>query len=130
MEGNLSLGLLLLGLAGIAGFMAFRPWPVPGGQPIKPGTYAVEILRGSPPAAGTESNTQRQADITAIEGGLAALLGVWALSKLAGAISPGGITGASGGTASDEEKTASTADEGLEQDLGTVVSDIGEDVVP
>ena len=48
---NLPLGILLLGVAGLAGFMAFRPWPVSGGNPIKPGAYAVEILQGHPPAA-------------------------------------------------------------------------------
>ena len=94
-DSSLPLGFLLLGVAGIAGFMAFRPWPMPGGNPIKPGAYAVEMLQGNPPAASTPPN--RKADIGVIEGGLIALLGVWAASKLASAV--GGIGAAAGGAA-------------------------------
>ena len=97
-DDNLPLGLLLLGVAGIAGFMAFRPWPMPGGNPIKPGAYAVEILQGHPPGASTPPD--RKADIAVIEGGLVTLLGVWAASKLAGALSGlGGGLGGGGGEA-------------------------------
>ena len=92
-DSNLPLGLLLLGIAGIAGFMAFRPWPMPGGNPVKPGAYAVEILQGHPPGASTPPD--RKADIAVIEGGLVTLLGVWAASKLAGALS--GLGGGLGG---------------------------------
>lgn len=90
------LGILLLGLAAIAGFMAFRPWPVgPTAQPIKPGTYAVEILRGQPPAASIPPD--RQTEIGVIEGGLMVLAGVWVISKAAKvASSASGLLGGAG----------------------------------
>lgn len=94
----LPLGILLLGVAAIAGFMAFRPWPMPGGNPIKPGAYAIEILQGKPPAASTPPD--RQTEIGIIEGGILAAFGVWAANKLAGVLS--GLGGALGGASSDE----------------------------
>ncbi len=80
---TLPLGILLLGVAGIAGFMAFRPWPVAAGgtDPVKPGTYVVEVLSGHPPAASLPPD--RQQEIGVIEGGLLVVLGVWAASKAA-----------------------------------------------
>lgn len=99
----LPLGILLLGVSAIAGFMAFRPWPVgTSGNSIKPGTYAVEILQGNPPAASNAPN--RQAQITVIEGGLATLLGVWAVSKFAGTLPIAGTSG-TGGSDVEEEIT-------------------------
>ncbi len=90
------LGILLLGIAAILGFMAFRPWPVgPTAQPIKPGTYAVEILRGEPPAASVPPD--RKTEIGVIEGGLIVLAGVWVASKAANiAKSAGGLLGGAG----------------------------------
>lgn len=95
----LPLGILLLGVAAVAGFMAFRPWPMPGGNPIKPGSYAVEILQGKPPAASTPPD--RQADITVIEGGLATFAGLWAINKLAGGVS--GLLPAGGGASQADQ---------------------------
>lgn len=103
----LPLGILLLGVAGIAGFMAFRPWPSPGGNPVKPGAYAIEILQGKPPAASTPPD--RNADIAVIEGGLATILGVWALSKLASGLS--GFTSAGGGTSEAEDSGENLGEE-------------------
>jgi hypothetical protein len=83
----LPLGIGLLGISAMAGFMAFRPWPVTsGGTPIGPGAYVVETLQGSPPAASAPPD--RQADITVIEGGIMALVIIWAASKIAGLLSP------------------------------------------
>jgi hypothetical protein len=107
----LPLGILLLGVSALAGFMAFRPWPVgTSGASLKPGTYAVEILQGKPPAA--SSAPDRQAQIAAIEGGLATILGVWAVSKIAGTLPIGGS-----GTAGDEDENAG---EEIEGDVGEI----------
>ena len=113
----LPLGILLLGVAGIAGFMAFRPWPVGStGNPVKPGAYAVEILQGKPPAASAPPD--RQADIATIEGGLATLLGVWAASKLSGALSGLGGGNAAGAAESETgnigDEIVSSAESGVE----------------
>lgn len=82
---TLPLGILLLGVAAIAGFMAFRPWPVgQSGKSLKPGTYAVEILQGHPPAASIPPD--RNSEIAVIEGGLVAILAVWGASKAASAV--------------------------------------------
>jgi hypothetical protein len=101
-------GFALLGVSALAGFMAFRPWPVgTSGSSLKPGTYAVEILQGKPPPASNAPD--RKAQITTIEGGLATLLGVWAVSKFASSLPVGGIgTGPSGA----EETTAGSEVEG------------------
>ncbi len=89
---TLPLGILLLGVAAFAGFMAFRlrPWPVAPGTstPVKPGAYAVQILQGKPPAASVQPD--RQAEIGVIEGGLAVLLAVWATAKAAQVLNGGG----------------------------------------
>lgn len=97
-DAMLPLGLLLLGVAGLSGFMAFRPWPVDPADtksPLKPGVYAVEILQGHPPAASNPPD--RQGDISKIEGGLAALLALWILAKIAKGIGVGIIPGKKGG---------------------------------
>ena len=110
-DSNLPLGILLLGVAGLAGFMAFRPWPMPGGNPIKPGAYAVELLQGHPPAASNPPN--RKADIAVIEGGLVTLLGVWAASKLASTLSGiggGAAAGAAAGSAAASSESAAIGD--------------------
>lgn len=89
-EGMLPLGILLLGMAALAGFIAMRPWPVtPSSKPIKPGAYVVEILQGQPPAASLSAKESGQQDkqISEIENGLTALLLIWAISKVAGGIS-------------------------------------------
>lgn len=114
----LPLGILLLGVSAIAGFMAFRPWPMPGGNPIKPGAYAVEILQGHPPAASLPPDRQRE--ITVIEGGLVTLLGIWSISKLANGVS--GLLGGAGGAA----EKASPADEltKIEGDLANAGEDV------
>lgn len=89
---TLPLGILLLGVAAFAGFMAFRlrPWPVAPGTstPVKPGAYAVQILQGKPPAASVQPD--RQTEIGVIEGGLAVLLAVWATAKAAQVLNGGG----------------------------------------
>ena len=55
----------------------------------------MEILQGKPPAASNAPD--RKAQITTIEGGLATLLGVWAVSKFASALPVSGVgTGPSG----------------------------------
>ena len=87
----LPLGILLLGLAGIAAFIALRPWPAsPEGSPISAGAYAVEILQGKPPAASLsrKESGQQAATIAEIENGLFALILIWFVSKLVN-----GITG-------------------------------------
>ena len=87
----LPLGILLLGVAGIAGFIALRPWPAsPESAPISAGAYVVEILQGQPPAASIskKASGQQAATIAEIENGLAAFLLIWFVSKLAS-----GLTG-------------------------------------
>lgn len=78
----LPLGLLVLGFAAIASFIALRPWPVtPSSTPLKPGAYVVEILQGSPPAASLPQD--RTSQITEIQNGLMALILIYAVSKAA-----------------------------------------------
>ena len=87
----LPLGILLLGVAGIAGFIALRPWPAsPESKPISAGAYVVEILQGKPPAASIspKESGQQASTIAEIENGLAAFLLIWFVSKLAS-----GLTG-------------------------------------
>ena len=98
-DSNVPLGLLLLGGGAILAFVAFRPWPVtPEGTPIQPGSYVVEILQGTPPAASLspkESGQQAQ-QVAAIENGLFALIIVWATKNFInwlGALQ-GGFSGA------------------------------------
>jgi hypothetical protein len=82
----LPLGILLIGVAGIAGFIAFRPWPAsPESTPISTGAYVVEILQGHPPAASEsrKASGQQATTIAEIENGLMALLVIWFVSKLA-----------------------------------------------
>ena len=93
----LPLGILLLGVAGVAGFIALRPWPAsPEGAPISAGAYAVEILQGSPPAASVsrKESGQQASTIAEIENGLAALMVIWFVSKLASGLT--GLLGAFG----------------------------------
>jgi hypothetical protein len=80
-EANLPLAILLLGGALLCAFMAFRPWPVIGGLPVKPGAYAWEIAHGQPPTPGpaTISNTE----IHLTEVGLDSIVGLWAIQKIA-----------------------------------------------
>src|ERR1700677_3793054 len=98
----LPLGILLLGVAALAGFMAFRPWPVPGGTSIKPGAYVLDILQGNPPAASQPPD--RQDDINVIEGGILALIAIWAAGKIAGLIAP--LTGGGGGGGENENENS------------------------
>ena len=92
----LPLGILLLGVAAVAGFVAFRPWPAsPSSTPVKAGSYVIEILQGHPPAASTPPD--RQAQITEIENGLTAVLLIWAVSKVASSGPVQAILGAVGG---------------------------------
>ena len=79
----LPLAVLLFGLAALAGFMTMRQWPQPGGKPIQPGAYAVDILEGKPPQAGAAPSS----DAPAIEVGLAAILALWGASKAAQGLS-------------------------------------------
>ena len=119
-DSNLPLGVLLLGVAGLAGFLAFRPWPTSSGNPIKPGAYAVEILQGHPPAASAPPD--RQGDIAVIEGGLVTLLGVWAAAKLSGALS--GLSSA-GGAAAGAAAGASGEGEAIGDEIATDVEAAG-----
>jgi hypothetical protein len=89
----LPLGILLIGVAALAAFIAFRPWPLPGGSSIKPGAYVLDILQGNPPAASNPPD--RTTDINIIEGGILALIAIWAAGKIAGLLSP--LLGGGGG---------------------------------
>lgn len=118
------LAIALLGVAALAGFLAFRPWPMPDGKPIEPGSYAISILQGKVPAASNPPD--RQTDITTIQTGLLALLGVWTASKLASMLSNlGGPTGGAGGsdeaTGEDEGKAGG---EEIEGDVKSALPDI------
>ena len=117
----LPLGILFTGIAGIAGFMAFRPWPVgSSGSSVKPGTYAVEILQGKPPAA--SNSPDRKAQIMTIEGGLATLMGVWAVSKIANVLPVSG-QGAGAGPAGEEEEAQNAGSE-IESDVASAAGDL------
>lgn len=98
----LPLAVGLSGAAALAAFMALRPWPMVGTQPVKPGAYLVETLEGQPPVAGQP----RPKDVTGIEIGLGVLAGAWLASKLASAgssilsfLAGLGLAGARGGAA-------------------------------
>jgi hypothetical protein len=77
----------LLGVTLIAGYMAFRPWPVGGaGKPIRPAAYIQDIASGQP------TQGPQPADMTGdIRTGLYVIIGVWVLNKIAGVAS--GILG-------------------------------------
>ena len=79
----LPLAVALFALSAMAAFMTLRQWPQPGGHPIKPGAYAVDILEGKAPAAGAAPAS----DTTAIEIGLGAILALWGASKAAQGLS-------------------------------------------
>jgi Transglycosylase SLT domain len=79
----LPLAVALFGLAALASFMTLRQWPAPGGQPITPGAYAVDVLEGKPPKPGPAPTS----DATAIEVGLGAILALWGASKVAQGLS-------------------------------------------
>jgi hypothetical protein len=79
----LPLAVLLFGLAALAGFMTLRQWPQPGGKPIQPGAYAVDIMEGKPPQAGAAPAS----DAPEIEVGLGAILALWGASKAAQGLS-------------------------------------------
>jgi Transglycosylase SLT domain len=75
------LGLALAGFTFLAFFMAFRPWPqTTGGASIRPTVYAIDIIEGKPPIAGPPPGN----DTSEIEVGLAAIIGLWGVGKLAG----------------------------------------------
>ena len=122
----------MLGIAGIAGFMALRIWPTSGSTPLKPGAYAVQILQGETPAEG--ASPDHAANVAVIEGGLAALLGLWVSAQIAKRLSALTTAGANVAPAATAEAgTSETADTGvsntveseLETDLGTI-ADTGE----
>lgn len=95
-DGNLPLGIALMGVAAVALFMAARPWPQTAAGPIKPGAYVVDVVEGRPPPAGPPGFSAGEVRLT--EAGLAAILGVWAAGKTGQAL--GGIAagaGAAGG---------------------------------
>jgi hypothetical protein len=144
MDGNgssmLPMGIGLLGLSGLFAYMAFRPWPLdpaskasPQG-PLSPVVYVAEILQGNPPAASNPPD--RPQDVAVIEGGILALVGVWATAKLASAISSAlGNTVAGGGGSDSESEDEEAGDTGIsgsaiesdvEGALGTLGKDIGE----
>jgi Lysozyme like domain len=86
-DGNphLPLAILLTGAAILAGFLAFRPWPVStAGRPIKPGAYLWEIEQGKTPPPGAPTYTP--AEVQETEAGLDILLGFWAIHQLAGTV--------------------------------------------
>lgn len=83
-DGQLPLAILLTGVSIMAAFMALRPWPQADGQPIKPGAYTVDVLKGEPPPAGPGSIPAGEVELT--EAGLATLVGLWAAGKVAGGI--------------------------------------------
>ena len=78
--GDLPLAIALIGGALLTGYMAYRPWPVASGKPVKPGAYLYEILEGQVPAAGPPAVSA--AEVQATEYALDMVLGVWAVTKL------------------------------------------------
>jgi hypothetical protein len=87
----LPLAVLLFGLAFLSAFMTLRQWPTVGGKPVLPAAYAVDIVQGTPPAAGAAPGS----DQDAIEAGLAAVIALWGASKIASGL--GGLGGLLGG---------------------------------
>lgn len=140
-------GIGLLGVMGLCGYMALRPWPAdpastatpPG--PLSPVVYAAEVLSGKPPAASNPPD--RAADVAVIEGGILAVLGLYVTNKIAGTLAKLGQAGmlSSGAkipaesvtgekAAGDLKTTATTAGDSA---LETVISDAEvavTDVVP
>lgn len=95
-DGSLPLAILLTGVTALGAFMALRPWPQADGQPIKPGAYAVDLLKGEPPPAGPGSIPAGEVELT--EAGLATLVGLWAAGKVANGLgSAAGAAGSIGG---------------------------------
>ena len=92
---KLPLTLGLTGVMAMAMFMSFRPWPVVGDMPIKPGAYAEDIATGQVPPQGPPATSPDEVD--AIQAGLDLMLGVWVTTKIAQGI-------ASVATAADETK--------------------------
>jgi hypothetical protein len=90
--GHLPLAIAMTGIALGAGFMAARPWPQTSQGPIKPGAYAVDVLRGEPPPAGPSAFSEGEVELT--EAGLATLVSLWAAGKAASAV--GGLAQAAG----------------------------------
>lgn len=91
MENNamLPMGILLLGVAMVALFIGFRPWPVTqSGNPIGPGAYVIEILEGQPPAASLskKASGKQAAQISDIQNGLTAVILLYIATKLASGI--------------------------------------------
>lgn len=89
-DSMLPLGILLIGVAAAAAFIAIRPWPAsPEGNPISAGAYTVEILQGNPPPASVSPKVSgvQQARIAEIENGLFAAVAIWAAVKVASGIS-------------------------------------------
>lgn len=83
----LPLAVLLFGIAFLCAFMTLRQWPAPGGKPVMPAAYAVDIVEGHAPAAGAAPSS----DADAIEAGLGALIALWGASKVAQGL--GGLGG-------------------------------------
>jgi hypothetical protein len=105
----LPLAVLLFGVAFLCGFMTLRQWPDPGGKPILPTAYAVDIVTGKPPSAGAPPGS----DADAIEAGLGALLALWGASKIASGLSGlGGLLGGLGGFLAGVAGGAADAGEG------------------
>jgi hypothetical protein len=77
---NMPLGMLLAGLTLMFGFMAFRPWPVINGSPIKPGAYLWDEVHGSPPPNVPQDVT---AEVQVIEGAMDIIVGIWMFNKFA-----------------------------------------------
>jgi hypothetical protein len=123
--GDLPLAIALIGGALLAGYMAYRPWPVASGKPVKPGAYAFEILEGQVPAAGPPAVSA--AEVQATEYALDMVLGIWAVTKLskvllnvaqtlydaamAGLAGFQGLLGAGGGASTADETGTSGEDE-------------------
>ena len=76
---GLPVAVALLGVTAGLVFIAARPWPQPGGKPIKTGAYLVSVVKGEPPAAGPHPRPP----VGAVEAGLVTIAGLWAASKAA-----------------------------------------------
>lgn len=116
----LPLAIITGGSALMLFYMAFRPWPLSSGKPIRPAAYVVDILKGTPPGAGPAPSN----DTDAIEIGLAGVLAIWGANKAAGVIgnvaqAAGSLLGNSGSANANEESEAET-------DLGEAETDLGD----
>lgn len=88
-DNQLPLIFLLGGVTLGSAYVALRPWPESSGHPIRPAVYVQDIFKGDVPAG-----TPPADDTEGIEAGLYAILGIWIVSKTAGAVSgAGGIFG-------------------------------------